>query len=57
MYFRRWSIEPLPTNPNNTLIIQVVVGRIKDRSVADQSTTQRASEEARIMTVKTRKAQ
>jgi type II secretory pathway pseudopilin PulG len=57
MYFRRWSIEPLPTNPNNTLIIQVVVGRIRDRGEADQSTTMRAKDEARLMTVKTRKAQ
>jgi type II secretory pathway pseudopilin PulG len=57
LYFRRWSIEPLPTNPNNTLIIQVVVGRIRDRGEADQSITMRARDEARIMTVKTRKAQ
>jgi prepilin-type N-terminal cleavage/methylation domain-containing protein len=28
VYVRRWSIEPLPTNPNNTLVFQVVVGRI-----------------------------
>ena len=25
VYVRRWSIEPLPTNPNNTLVIQVLV--------------------------------
>jgi len=28
IYVRRWSIEPLPTNPNNTLVFQVVVGRV-----------------------------
>jgi type II secretory pathway pseudopilin PulG len=28
IYVRRWSIEPLPTNPNNTLVFQVLVGRI-----------------------------
>jgi prepilin-type N-terminal cleavage/methylation domain-containing protein len=28
VYVRRWSIEPLPTNPNNTLVFQVLVGRI-----------------------------
>jgi type II secretory pathway pseudopilin PulG len=28
VYVRRWSIEPLPTNPNNTLVFQVMVGRI-----------------------------
>src|SRR5712691_8188521 len=25
MYVRRWSIEPLPSNPGNTLILQVLV--------------------------------
>jgi len=35
----------------------VVVGRIRDRGEADQSITMRARDEARIMTVKTRKAQ
>ena len=24
-YIRRWSVEPLPTNPNNTIVIQVLV--------------------------------
>lgn len=57
MYFRRWSVEPLPTNPNNTLILQVVVGRIRDRGAAAQSGTMRARDEARVLTVKTRKAQ
>ena len=28
IYVRRWSIEPLPTNPNNTLVFQVLVGRV-----------------------------
>jgi hypothetical protein len=28
VYVRRWSIEPLPTNPNNTIVFQVMVGRI-----------------------------
>jgi type II secretory pathway pseudopilin PulG len=54
-YFRRWSVEPLPTNPNNTLILQVVVGRIKDRGAAE-GTNMRVRDEARLMTVKTRKS-
>lgn len=28
IYVRRWSIDPLPTNPNNTIVFQVLVGRI-----------------------------
>src|SRR6266542_1375523 len=25
VYIRRWSIQPVPTNPNNTLVLQVLV--------------------------------
>jgi type II secretory pathway pseudopilin PulG len=57
IYFRRWSIEPLPTNPNNTLIIQVLVGRNRDRGAANDGAVARLDEEARVITVKTRKAQ
>ena len=38
VYVRRWSIEPLPTNPNNTLILQVMVTRWRERGVADTET-------------------
>ena len=57
IYIRRWSIEPLPTNPNNTLILQVLVTRSRNRGTADQGAVQRLPEEARLITVKTRKAQ
>ena len=56
-YIRRWMIEPLPTNPNNTLIIQVLVTRRRDRGTADLGSVARAPDEARFVTVKTRKAQ
>jgi prepilin-type N-terminal cleavage/methylation domain-containing protein len=56
IYTRRWSISPLPTNPNNTLIIQVLVTRLQDRGAADQGAVKRLPEEARMITVKTRKA-
>jgi len=56
-YIRRWLIEPLPTNPNNTLIIQVLVTRRRDRGTADAGSVARAPDEARLITVKTRKAQ
>lgn len=48
IYVRRWSIEPLPTNPNNTLVFQVAVGRIAP-SGSD-------AELARQVTIKTRKS-
>ncbi len=55
VYIRRWSIEPLPTNPNNTLILQVLVTRRTSRGTADQGSVARLPEEARLVTVKTRK--
>lgn len=48
LYVRRWSIEPLPTNPNNTLVFQVLVGRI----VPDGQPT----DLARQVSLKTRKS-
>ena len=57
IYARRWSIEPLPTNQNNTIIIQVLVTRHRWRGAADEGAVLRLPEEARLITVKTRKAQ
>ena len=57
MYVRRWSVEPLPTNPNNTLIFQVVVFALGDRAVGGQGPVlDRVRDEARLVTVKTRKS-
>jgi prepilin-type N-terminal cleavage/methylation domain-containing protein len=57
VYTRRWSIEPLPTNPNNTIVIQVLVTRVRDRGASDEGRVARLPDEARLATVKTRKAQ
>jgi len=57
VYIRRWSIEPLPTNPNDTLVLQVLVTRSRNRGSADAATdVKRLPDEARIISVKTRKA-
>ena len=59
VYVRRWSVEPLPTNPNNTLILQVMVTRWRSRGQADIEDVgggRRLPDEARIISVKTRKA-
>lgn len=57
IYIRRWSVEPLPTNPNNTLVLQVLVTRNRSRGSADTATgVNRLPDEARIISVKTRKA-
>lgn len=29
VFVRRWSIQPLPSNPGNALVIQVAVGRLR----------------------------
>jgi len=58
VYIRRWSIDPLPTNPNSTIVIQVMVTRSRFRGLADQTgSTERLKDEARIVSIKTRKAQ
>ena len=56
VYVRRWSIEPLPTNPNNTLILQVLVTRWRERGAANENNVRRLPDEARLISVKTRKA-
>jgi len=57
VYVRRWSVEALPSNPNNTLILQVLVFRNRDRGAADDGAGKVLPEEARLVTVKTRKSQ
>src|SRR3954463_16757854 len=49
VYIRRWTVEPLPTNPNNTIILQVLVTRWRSRGTADTATgTGRLPDEARM---------
>ena len=57
IYIRRWSIEPLPTNPNNTLVIQVLVTRHRTAARPIRGSRPRLPDEARMISVKTRKAQ
>jgi hypothetical protein len=57
VYVRRWAVQPLPTNPNNTLVLQVLVAPLATRVDNDNSTNVvRNAQEARFVTVKTRKA-
>jgi hypothetical protein len=56
-YIRRWSIQPLPTNPNNTLVIQVLVTPVaSEMARADSPFRARMAGDALLVTVKTRKA-
>ena len=59
-FIRRWTILPLPTNPNNTLVIQVLVTPMANemrRVDADDATTRaRMPGDSLLTSVKTRKA-
>jgi prepilin-type N-terminal cleavage/methylation domain-containing protein len=57
-YIRRWSITPLPTNPNNTIVIQVLVTPVASEAARVESayTRTRMAGDALLITVKTRKA-
>ena len=56
-FIRRWSVEPLPTNPNNVIILQVLVTRQRDRGTGNAGSVSRGPQEARLMTIKSRKVQ
>jgi type II secretory pathway pseudopilin PulG len=58
-YVRRWSVQPSPANPGNTVILQVLVTRWRNRGTADTEggLSRRLRDEARLITVKTRKSQ
>jgi type II secretory pathway pseudopilin PulG len=57
VYVRRWSIEPLPTNPNNTLVLQVLAFAVSDRvDDGEGPVLDRVRDEARLVSVKTRKS-
>lgn len=57
-YIRRWSIQPLPTDPNNAIVIQVLVTPRRNRGTADAGLPGgvRLPDEARMVTVRTRRA-
>lgn len=56
LYIRRWAITPLPTNPNNTLVLQVHVTTMRQAGL-NQAGQARWGQDTRLVSVKTRKAQ
>ena len=57
VYIRRWSVEPLPTTASGALVLQVIVTTLLNRRDAGQAgSTRGLRDEARLLTVKTRKA-
>ena len=56
-YIRRWNIRPLPTNPNNTLILQVLVTTVhRESQQTGAGQRRRMADDALLTTVKTRKS-
>ncbi len=55
IFIRRWSVRPLAASPADTLVIQVLVTRNRQRGAADLGAVARLPEEARLVTVRTRK--
>jgi prepilin-type N-terminal cleavage/methylation domain-containing protein len=59
VFVRRWAILPLPTNPNNTIVIQVLVSPLSNenaRTETQDNTRRRMAGDALLTSVKTRKA-
>jgi type II secretory pathway pseudopilin PulG len=56
VYIRRWSVEPLPINPNDVVVLQVRVMRNGNGGGDTFVGAARMPEEARLVSVKTRKA-
>jgi prepilin-type N-terminal cleavage/methylation domain-containing protein len=58
VYIRRWNISRLAADPDNTLVLQVLVTTIKRaaQAIAGAGDRQRLPDEALVATVRTRKA-
>lgn len=58
VFTRRWAILPLPTNPNNTLVLTVLVAPTarEEQRVRNGSRRVRQVQDALLTTVRTRKA-
>jgi len=56
VYVRRWAVEPLPSNPADTIVIQVfVTTRVGRGAPGTHSSTALLPDEAWLVSVKTRK--
>jgi prepilin-type N-terminal cleavage/methylation domain-containing protein len=58
VYTRRWAIQPLPTNPNNALVLSVMVtptAKERTRAITSDGRT-RLVEDAMLVTIRSRKA-
>jgi len=56
IYVRRWSIEPLPSDPANALVFQVLVTQRFNQSVDVAANRPPPADEARLVSVRARQA-
>jgi prepilin-type N-terminal cleavage/methylation domain-containing protein len=54
-YIRRWRVQRLAIDPENALLLQVLVTRNRNRGAADDGAVGRLPEEARLVTVRMRR--
>jgi prepilin-type N-terminal cleavage/methylation domain-containing protein len=54
-YIRRWRVQPFAADPENTLLLQVLVTRNRHRGRADLGAVSRLPDEARLVTLRTRR--
>ena len=57
VFIRRWSVRPLPADPERTLVLQVLVTTVRDDRSRSTPWSTRTGVEALLVTVRTRKGQ
>jgi len=60
VFVRRWAVVPLPTNPNNTIVLQVLVSPLSNemaKTATQDNVRRRMPGDTLLTSVKTRKAQ
>jgi prepilin-type N-terminal cleavage/methylation domain-containing protein len=57
VFIRRWAVSPLPTDPERTLVLQVLVTTVRDDRSRAAEWRGRTGVEALLVSVRTRKAQ
>jgi type II secretory pathway pseudopilin PulG len=54
-YIRRWRVQPFAADPEHTVLLQVLVTRNRYRGDADEGAVGRLPDEARLVTLRTRR--
>ena len=57
VFIRRWSVRPLPADPERTLVLQVLVTTVRDDRSRSTPWSSRTGAEALLVSVRTRKGQ